>query len=354
MNFSDLLKKENVYKAAALLLVLVFIFSSFTIGILGNPQGEKQNATPGEAEGEVVVNATLLSYQPYIIADTNNETIANELRNISGVEEIMLTSQGYVISLGSGANITEAYSYMKKMNVSGKANAVLSIAGVEIPAGNGTVRVSGGEINARLEPVFEEGENLTIRVYLRAQSGRITAYGAVSVLPRESVFQRNGSVVALAETKTIISVPWEKRYAVLGDVENLGAKYGQGNVSYARKDFVIANISNESKPSYVVLVAGDTAYVNNITDRALVEADLKNAGFPDSIITVNANAPELENFSRIYRYVYNVKIMEGGAPVFVALESSRSYAENETVELEISAYALKDRIISIAGAREAG
>ncbi len=357
MEVSDLLKKENILKVVAVALVLVFLFSDFTVSFLGGKGGENgDNETPGIWEGDAVANATIDAYEPYIVTDTRNASLADEMRSLPGVDEVISTSQGYVVSLKTADNITGIYAYLESRDVSGTAKAMLSLpSGVEITTQNGTERVSGGGITTNLEPVFEQGETITIRFFVRVEDRRITAYGAATVIPSQKELERNATIVALAESGTVIRIPWENRYdaSVADALANLTAEYGQDNVSYSRKDFVVANISG-AKPSYVTFVAGDTVFLGNMTNRSQVENDLGNATFPESFISVKGNVSEFGAFAVSHSYVYNAKIDEGGKPMFFALQGGTLYSQNDTVGVVISAYAIKDRIVSIISAKEAG
>lgn len=358
MEVSDLLKKENVLKAVAIVVVLFFLFSDFAVGVLGGKGSHTtSNETPGVFEGDAVANATIDAYEPYILTDSRNASLADWMRSLPGVDEVLSTSQGYVVSLKTADNITGIYAYLQSRNVSGTAKAVLSLpSGAEITTKNGTERVSGAGITTNLEPVFEPGETITIRLFVRVEEKRIIAYGAATVLPSQKELERNATIVALAESGTAIRIPWESRYdaQVADALANLTAEYGQDNVSYSKKDFVVANLSG-AKPSYVTFVAGDTIFVGNMTNRPQVENDLGNAtSFPDSFITVKADLQEFGAFAVSHSYVYNARIDEGGKPMFFALQGGTLYAQNDTVGVLISAYAIKDRIVSIISAEEAG
>lgn len=352
MDASELLKKENVYKALALVLVAGMVLSSLAIGLLGKADSGDQGTTSVYIEGDAITNATLLSYRPYIIAENLNESGAELMKGLAEVDEVTLTSQGYVISVKDSSLVSKVYSQLKAINASGKANAIISLpSGIELQTANGTEIVAGGEIKARIEPVFEEGEQLSVKIYLQAQDGQIVAYGMPAILPTEQVFERNASVVALAAVKTNVIVPWELRYEVIGDVENATAKYGQDAVSYIKKDYILANAGG-TKPDYVTFVLADTVFVGNFTDMQQVSADFKNATFPDSIIKIGANATEFGGFQKTYEYAYNVMISENGKQDYIILESKKFYAENETVPVVVTAYAFKDRIVSIVSAVE--
>lgn len=355
MKTSDLFKKENIYGALAVALVLVFVFSSFAASWLGSggTQNTGNNATAGYYETEVVVNATLSAYQPYIIADVTNATVADSLKSIPGVDDVMSTSQGYVVSLRSGSNVTGVYLQLLARNITGKANALIMLPSV-IRISNATFseNVSGNQVSAKLEPIFDEGENLSVRVLVGVQDRQVVAYGQLTVLPSLRDFSRNATVIALTATKTGIYVPWELRAEINDTLANLTEKYGAGNVTYTRKDFIIGNAGN-STPSYVTFVAGDTIYVGNFTDRSRAEADFANATFPESVLVINGEANESWNFTVSHAYLYNVRIDDESGAAFVALQSMNVYAQNDTVGVIVSAYAIKDRISSITGAREA-
>ncbi len=353
MDISALFKKENVYKAITLAIVLIFIFSSFSVGFFqpdsGNASGSNASGT---GEAEVVLNATIAGYQPYIIADANQSELEG-VEALPGVEDVMFTSQGAVISLTSSDYMAGVYAYLQSRNITGLANAIISLPStIELATASGSFNISGSDIGARIEPLYAEGETVSIRIYLIARGGRLTAYSNMNILPSLSEFARNATVVALADTETSIMVPWERRVEVAGELANLSVKYGADKVSYSKKDFVIGNVSGTA-PEYATLVAGDTVYVGNYTDAEQIKTDIPGAVFPESVLRIRANASEFENLSRTYAYLYNVRIDEAGKQIFTALESSELYAPNETVEVIISAYAIKGRIISVDSAREA-
>ncbi len=353
MKISELFKKENIYKVLVVGFVLVFIFSSFSIDFFGNKK-ENQN-TSDYFQVETIVNATIIEYQSYIITNLRNDSIAQSLKTFPNVENVISTSQGYVISLKNTSNITGFYTYLSSQNISGMVNAFLSLPPIiELSIANSSKNISGSQIYTKLEPIFEEGENITIRVILAVQNKQIIGNGLATILPSQKEFTINATIIALAATKTIISIPWEKRMKINENITNITAKYGAGKISYSKKDYIFSNISNftSNKPVYVTFISADTIYVGNFTNKTQIENDFKNVSFPDSLLTINANArDELENFTKIYNYIYNIRI-NNTKQIFTALASSNYYKQNDTINVIVSAYTIKNKITNIINVRE--
>lgn len=358
MDTSKLFKKENLFKVLAIAGVAIFVFEMFALGYVGSYQNSETNQT-NIIEGEVIANVTVSAYQPYIITNLKNETLAKEISKLPGVEELVLTSQGYVVSLKNVDNITEIYSYLQKRDVSGRTNTILTFKSpIEISYGqNQTQKVSGRAISAKLEPIFTLDEVITIKLFVRAKDKQLIEYGAITVLPSEKEIERNVTVVKIADTKTIIFIPWENRQEIAAQLETIKEKYGNSSVNYVSMDYITMNNSfnRSTLPPYVTLMAENTIYVQtNFTDKAAVLNDFPGSILPDSLLTINSdNVSEFENFSRSLKYKYNVRLEENGEPIFFALESTRAYNQNDTINVIIKAYAIKDKIISISSVREA-
>ena len=359
MDASELLKKESIYKALAIGLILVFLGSSYTAGWLNGGRSVDTGGTQvvPDLSGEAVLNATVLEYKPYIVTDVHNATLAESLRQVPGVDDVVSSSQGYVVSVGSGASVTDVYSNLSARGITGTANAYISLPPVfQMTVQNYTENITGVVITSNIEPIFNEKENISVRIFLQTQSQQITGWGTATVLPSQTELVRNATVVALADSVSTIRVPWAQRNSVGGLVANLTSVYGNSSVSYSKKDFVVANITG-TKPAYVTFVAADTVFVQgNFTDEARISADMPGAQFPDSGISVKGRvgANQSGGYNATYAYTYNVKIIdEAGNPMFFALQSANAYGQNESVPVIVSAYAIKDKIVSVISAKEA-
>ncbi|MFA5077515.1 MAG: hypothetical protein WC488_03755 [Candidatus Micrarchaeia archaeon] len=353
MDVSELTKKENLYKIGAVVLVLVFVLEMFSMNFFSTNSGGSNNETPGQVEGEVMARALVAGYQPYIVTSLKDDSQLSSIRGISGVEDVMKNAQGYVVSVGNEEDVVPVYAKLLEMNVSGRANAVLSLPEeFNVSDGTNSQTVGGAEISSKLEPIFDIGDNITIQVFVRAREGVVVAYGTVNVVPSLKELRKNATVVALVGSETLINVPWEQRHSINPELEAIRAKYGTGNVTYTARDYVTGALAG-AKPAYVTLVSGDTIFVGNFTNQGQVLLDVQNATFPDSLLVVKGSADELENFTRDYIYRYNVRLEGASQPIFVALESSGEYAAGDVVEVLVSAYAIKDRITSVETIREA-
>ncbi|MEW6528602.1 MAG: hypothetical protein AB1391_01800 [Candidatus Micrarchaeota archaeon] len=330
MRISGLLKKENIYKVLVVGFVLVFILSSFSTDLF------KRNDTGGNAgrqntsnyfETKIAVNATIVEYQPYIATNLRNAVIAETLKTLPNVDKIIPSSQGYVISLKNTSNITSIYSYLASQNISGKVNAVLSLPSViEVLIDNSRENISGTQIYTKLEPIFEEGENVTVSIFLAIQNNQIIGNELVAtILPSLTEFNTNANIIALTATKVIISVPWEKDSEISENIANITAKYGADKVLY---------LKNDSE-----------------------DEDSKNASFANSLLIISLDASdsknmsEFENFSKNYEYTYNIRIDNTTGQWFLAYTSPEYYKENDSVMVRVSAYTIKDKISDIISAR---
>lgn len=352
MSDFGLLKKQSLYKLLALALIAIFIFSSLNVDFFNTNKKNKENTPQNYTEMELILNATLISYQPYILVNKLNKSFIEEIKLKEGVEEIISTSGAYAISLKENANITQIYAFLRSNNLSGESKAVLSLPStINVVIFDKNETLLGGDITVRIEPIFEVGENLTIKLEVGIEDKQIVGYGLPKVLPSENKIKTNATIVSLEKIKTNIMIPWEKRYEVISELINMTEKYGFDNISYIKKDFVIANVSNETKLNYITFITNETVYIGNYTNKTQIINDLKNVSFPDSLLTINANASDLENFSRKYTYIYNIRI-DKDEPMFVAFHSEKIYSQNETLEVLVVAYTIKDRIVSIINVSE--
>ena len=355
MDISNLTKKENIYKTLAIGLALVFIFSTFASGVLGRQQATDnlQNASD-YFEGDLLATAIVSGYDPYIIADT--KVAVPGIASQPDVEDAVLTANGYVISLRTASNITGVYAYLTSMNVSGTANAVLNIpAGATITANNSSIiELGSADIRAKIKPIFAKGENLSIRVLVGISENRIQGYGSVTVLPTRSTIERNATAVALMGVLGIVA--WENRTDAETAIAEMRAKYGTDKFQYSKKDYFIGKLWNGSEqPAYVTLIAGDTIYVGNYTNRTQASLDFENATFPDSILAQGggvANLSEFESVATPQSYTYSMRIIEGGRDLFTALKSANRYENNQTVPMELTVYAIKNDISSVVEGTE--
>ncbi|MBI2079695.1 hypothetical protein HYT84_02940 [Candidatus Micrarchaeota archaeon] len=195
------MKKEDILKIAVVLTVLFFIFEPIAIGIIGRANLTPTNqSTSSQIQGAIQFNATLESYDPYLLITTLNSDQKDSIKQVEGVEDIISIDNGYAISLKKSQDIPKVYSDLKKLNITSYANANLQMPdSVEITAGLTileTVSTGGSLIKMVTEPLIAEGETVELRMSASAQNGFLASYSAPSFVPKSSPFEVDANVLS--------------------------------------------------------------------------------------------------------------------------------------------------------------
>ncbi len=284
-----LTSKENILKAAAVLICLAFMFELFSMGGRytqpAEQTGENQTVSQ-QVTGVSIVEGTLLAYEPQIYVfnpDEKARTVVAGLVESGAVEYAAPNPDGSLaLNLPKKADMAQIAAGFAGSNATLIARARLRMpSNITFTTNTGAVSAEFRDVTIELLPDVPVGRNVTVRVTGTILDGKITTYLAVPVSIKLS-FPANATVTGYSSGHAVlVEVPWENR---LFDDAALRteflARYPAGNFTIYRNSSVMVALENATfEQGYVVAKNADGLVINgSFADKARISDDLLSAG----------------------------------------------------------------------------
>lgn len=359
------MNKSDIIKIAAILVVVFFIFEMFAMGVIGGRSTSTTTVESSELVGSADYVVTLKSFEPYLAIVVINDSQKNEIKTIPGVEGIIASNNGYIVSLKSRDDVRPVYIQLKQLGLLGVTVANIQFpTNLDITLANGSVIsivTGGGLAQMEIEPFASPGEQFAVHsTQLKAQDGILVAYSQPTLSPKTVTFNATVLVEQPLYGLAYIQVPWEARML---DLVPFYAKYGQDNVSYTREDAVPLNTALSTqemiskKYDYVEFISENsiTPYANFSNSTRLAE-DFNVSYFPESTLTLVTSVNESVTlaYPAIYRTGYSVQILADeytlSDPTGEMILQNVSVGGNATIEM--TALALGKTISKVLDAKQ--
>ena len=358
--------KGLIIKAAVVIIAVLFLIEPLSMTVQ-NWAPSSTGAAQESYRGTANINVTVYSYGAILYAEAPTELQkAQILENpeVLALEE-MDTESGeqsgvYRITLRDSKKTLEIYSQFKNLGIS-----TIAVAQIGLPdeytltlEDGSRMQIHGGYQQIFLEPVLPAGRQVSYLMMVESDGTN-----TVGILEAKSYYSNvelsgEGTVVGANASAYVFTVPWEERAEV--DAETLQAEYGEGNVTYARNDYIVfspALTPAETvafKKEYVTYISEGSASVEEgFANRTLAEADfMGRAVFPDSVLQVRAEAaPNLSyGYEQINTYTVNLPETFDGyvldAGDFV-LPSEEHFEINETARVVFNASVTGNTVLGI-------
>lgn len=359
------LSRENILKVAVVLVVLFFILNTIAIGVLGKPKESNNNQNVSVVTGMAIINVTVKGYEPLLIADSINESFLDEIKAYTGVDDVLTTSSGYVISLKSTDDVQPVWRYLFSNGIPSKARAILSMPNIfEITTQNKTKEnVTGFLFTYAVEPYAHVNDKLPLAFQVVAVDGQAQSISQVTLLTTQSEIITNATILSQLSRKEVYVIPWEERNDV--NVMELKARFGDAAVNYRKDSSIIFEkpLTLEEqmlkKFPYISYISENTATVaDNFTDSTIVRSDFGNGTiFPNSTLEIftqdSADLPYQKSLSVIYEVAVPEQI--GGFATFVKTVNAKFTHDvelNSTVEIKINALTVGSYATKLVSAEE--
>lgn len=346
--------KKVLILAGTAVAVMVLILEPFFFG--GASLGGGALNTAKNMTGTAVFNGTIRTYDPvlFLSADTN-QSVIGALRAREGVSDVALGQDGYTVYTETRDDVYPVAAWLRASNVSALAIAnVISTGEIPVETINGTVNASvpGGVIRVITEPLLEADSDVAVSMVAVISGSRVLDYGSAQLLIQELSIRVNATVASLGHKTFRYTVPWDERNSVEG-LDSYDYEYKRVDSIVFDAPLDVGQVMAKKQLSYVTYIDSSSAQVQPSFDNAtLVAGDFADAQYrlPPSTLTITANdTPEL-GITAVpavsYYYLFEPEWeYEYGEPL--ELESAGELEINETVELDISALALGDTILTI-------
>lgn len=292
--------KQQWYVAFAVGLVLLFIIEPFAMGMLNSANQDRGSASGSGSgssvslTGNVVANATVVRYEPYLIVAGNKTLVEGVKQKLigSGVATYAVPSgENLIINLKSSKSAVSAAAEFEKVNATAVATAVITTPNnMRVEGGGISTTVEGASFTMQIRPAYEEGAIVPVTFVANVQNGQIADIRNFAFLPDVISGVRVLASVQSLQQNEYVQVAWENRTAAKAIVV-------AENASYKEKSFISVQ-QNATKEQLDSALAAGKDYVtgvqsgiisvrNDFSDRRRAEADLGALGlqavFPYSL-----------------------------------------------------------------------
>ncbi|MBD3397926.1 hypothetical protein GF412_02110 [Candidatus Micrarchaeota archaeon] len=353
--------KSLIVKVAVVILALLFLMQPFAMSI--------QNwASSGGGEGGTIytgtanVNVTIYSYGAFLYMQAPTELQKTQISSNPEVLSLEETEEGsgfYRATLRDSAKTMQVHNEFSGMGVQSFASAQIGLPEkYTVELENGTeMEIFGGYQQMLMEPVLDTGRKVSYM--LAVETDGTNTYRILDAKSYYTNVELSGEATVVGANTSAYSfaVPWEERELAL---EEIIGEYGEGNVTYERKDYIIFDpplSSSETmfmKKDYVTYISeGSASVASNFTNRSLAEQDLgERAVFPDSRLMVVAGTPPNITFEYENVKTYTIEfpgefdgyVLEAGE---IQVASEEDFETGETVEARFNATVTGDLVLGV-------
>jgi len=352
--------KSLIVKIVVVAIVALFILEQFVPGMLGNANVNSNNKAVSQLSGTAEFEAMLKSYEPYIVANNLDKQQIEEFKNLDGVEDILLTDKGYVISLKNSKFVKSVFSDLKAKNVT-----MAVIANVYLPSNLELVLANGSNVSiftgaslvkVVMEPIVDEGATVLLRMNGNSENGYLVSYSPPMVIASDIQFVSEAVIKEKLFDFYSFIIPWENRNDV--SEESLISQFGKENISFTKKDYVILqNLLSvgdmlSKKYDYVSVISENSiTVVENFTNTSRIIQDFGNVTFPETMLQVKSDADPMIGFESTRMPVYSLTIYGteytfSNPDVLIVLD--KDYLANETINVTVTASAVGKTVLDIS------
>jgi len=359
---------KNIIQIVVVVISLSFLTEIFYFGGRIPFFGTSTTSVAKNTSGTTSFNGTIRTYDPVLILPSNtSKSVIDALRKKDNVLNVNTDQGEYLVQTETRDDVYPLAAYLRSLNVTSYAVAnvvipqtivVLTPDGVVNATASGVVRVMS-------EPFLDVDSQIPITMNVTLDStGYLVDYASPMVInqPVEAVL--SATILRLDYKTYSYVIPWENR-TMPGNLSRYGiVEYKPVDSMVFNPQLTSAQVMAKKGFDYIRYVDPGSALVepgfSNTTQLALNFKDV-NYTLPPSKLVIKANAslagegePDVP-FNASVLYSYTLLLNDGGsagtgydfgsAPL--SLQADREYADNQSVNVSISAIALGNKIILV-------
>jgi|GEM_PF-3385289 hypothetical protein len=352
--------KSLIIKIVVVAIVVLFLLEQFVPGMLRSRTTSSTTTVAITLSGSAEFEATLKSYEPYIVVTSLTAQQIKDTKAMTGVEDVVLTDKGYIISLKNSKYVKDVFGLLKAKNLT-----MAVIANVYLPSNlefvfenNSNVSIFTGAsmVKVVMEPIVEEGELVRLRMNGQSENGYLVSYSPPMVIASEISFKSEAKVKQKLFDFYSYVIAWENRTQI--DENALGKQFGAENVSLTKKDFVLLQTPLSvgelltKKYEYVSMISENSiSVVDGFANTSRILADFGNVTFPDTMVQIKSAEDPAIGFESSKNPVYEITLygteyVFSNPDVLIVLDSD--YAQNETMNVTVIASAVGNTVLDIS------
>ncbi len=354
------MNKSLIVKVLVVFLALLFLMEPLAMSVRnwsGNDGGDATIYT-----GTANVNVSIYSYGAFLYIQAPSEVQISQISGnpeVLSLEEVEEGSGFYRATLRDSAKNMEIYNGFKNLGINSFAMAQIGLPDeYSIELANETkMEIQGGYQQMMMEPLIETGRKVSYM--LAVETDGIITYRIIDAKSYYSNVELSGegTIVGANTSAYAFMIPWENRDLV---IEEIIEEYGEENVVYERKDYVVFEpplSSTETmfmKTEYVTYISeGSASLLENFTNKTLADQDFGGrATFPDSTLRIIAEeVPDLEfEYEQVKTYnlelpnTFDGYLLEAGE---IEVASNLDFDEGETALVSFNATVTGDMVLGV-------
>lgn len=353
------MNKSDMIKIAVVVIALLFITQQFYYGqtglsnLFGGGTVVSQNQT-----GTAVFNGTIRTYDPLLGLPTDTgASVFDQLKTMDGVKGIKNQANFVIVETETRDDVYPLAVFLRQRNVTVYAVANVALPSyIDVSVGNGRINAStmNSIVKVQMEPLIDAGNDVAVQMVATVSDNQLVAYQSPLVMVERVSLQANATIAALDYTIYSYIIPWENRTSIGNET---GYDYRRVDAVYFSPQLGVSELVTKRQLPYITYIDAGSAVVSPSFDNATrMTADFPavNLTFPDSRLLVritNATAPELP-FNATVSYLYTVTLpaQVGGYATdtpSLALETAEEHELNTTIQMNISALVMGNRIVSL-------
>jgi len=352
------MKLDNMVKAILIVLVsLLFLTEYFWFGGGYKSGGTTTTPVGQNITGTAVFNGTIRTYDPLLLLPSNtSQQIIDSLRLHPGVLDVKTEESRITVQTETRDDVFPIGSWLRSQNATAYAIANVAVThDIEVDTATGKINasVSGNIIRVVTEPLLDVDSPVSVKMVAIVNSGMLVDYGSAQLLLNEVNVLLDATVESQNSNVYTYSIPWEKRDS-LGNLSIYSlAEFNRVDSVIFKTPLTVSQILEKKMFPYVVYIDSSSATVDqNFDNLTALETNFADTPFslPNSTLAITANSTPSIPFEPSVRYSYLVRIQNTSydfGDSALSVEADKEYALNSTVELNVSALALGDKIISL-------
>lgn len=353
MERKDMVKIGIVVIVALSFITEIWFFGGSVPGLGGGGGGSASNVS-----GMTTFQGTIRTYDPVLVIPANtSQAVIDQLRARDDVRNVKLEEDTYVIEPETRYDVYPIAVFLRSLNTSSLSAAIVSLPQeivVDTPLGKVNA-TSTGIVRVVTEPLLDVDSEVTVSMVATVADGMLINYASPQIMLQPLHLSLNASVVRLDNKVYSYVVPWESRNS-LGNLSAYGAvEYGRVDSVIFKTPLNVSQIMAKKMFPYVVFIDAGSATVEpgfvNVTQLAINFQDTPYELPPSALRIVTNETPDIP-FNATVRYSYTLgagnETYDFGALPLV-LESDRELEVNGTVNVDVDAVAIGNRILAIKG-----
>lgn len=351
--------KGLIVKIAVVAIVALFIFELFVPGLSSNTNSGS-STTSTAFSGTTEFESLLKGYEPYIVANELTKKQMEDFRKLDGVEDILLTDKGYVISLKNSKFVKPMFSKLKNENITMAviANVYLP-SNLELVLSNGSnisIFTGGSLVKVVMEPIVEENSLVLLSMNANSENGYLVSYSPPSIIASNVYFDSPAEIKEKLFDFYAYTIPWENRSVV--EEKTLAESFGAENVSITKKDYVllqtplsVAELLSKKYDYVSVINENSITVVENFTNVSRITADFGNVTFPDTMLQIKSEVdpmvwPESKKMPVYSINLFGTDYLLSNPKVLIVLDND--YQIGETINVTVTGSAVGKSVLDVS------